>query len=355
MLLGSGIFYVRMPEVRLCLVFPHVVLGGGETAMMEVADGLRREVTLDVCALDNLATGGAPTIREELAARFGPVTFIRKRWELRPRLRAADVVLWYGVSNAVPSALAASRQRPGSIRVVHTDRAVDGPGFARRWRRVIDAVVCVSPAVARRIPGAVFVPNPASPAHLQGERREFFAGSGRRTLGWMGRLVPLKNVPWLIENLEALGCNLLLQALDTPLLAVAELKREVAERGLDERVRFLPPGRDVGTLLRSIDALIVPSQHEGFPMVVVEAGMLGVPVIATRVGALPELFAEEILFFASSDGTPDAASLRRALAEVSPTWGERLKTKIIRLCDRDRVTAQYLDLVEGVVRERHAA
>src|SRR3954465_12185022 len=111
-----------MPKPRLCLVFPHVVLGGGETAMMEVADGLRREVELDVCALDNLPTGGAATIREELADRFGPVTFVRRRWELRPRLRAADVVLWYGVSNAVPAALeamAARGPRPASLRVVH--------------------------------------------------------------------------------------------------------------------------------------------------------------------------------------------------------------------------------------------
>jgi glycosyltransferase involved in cell wall biosynthesis len=343
-----------MPKVRLCLVFPHVVLGGGETAMMEVADGLRREVALDVCALDNLETGGAPTIREELAARFGSVTFIQKRWELRPRLREVDVVLWYGVSNAVPATLAAMDARggrPGSIRVVHTDRAVDGPGFARRWRRVIDEVVCVSPAVARRIDGAVFIPNPGSPAHLRGERQEFFAGSGRRTLGWMGRLVPLKNVPWLIENLEAIGCNLLLQALDTPLLTVAELGRQVEERGLGDRVRFLPPGRDVGTLLRSVDALVVPSQHEGFPMVVVEAGMLGVPVIATRVGALPELFAEEILYF------DDAASLRRAVAEIGPAWGDRLHAKVTRLCDRDAVVSQYLDLVERVHfdRQRHAA
>lgn len=351
-----------MPPVRLCLVFPHVVLGGGETAMMEVAEGLRESggIELDVCALDNLddlQMGGAPTIRDELMERFGRATFVRRRWELRPRLREADVVLWYGVSNAVPSTLAAFNPRPGSIRVVHTDRAVDGPGFARRWRRVIDAVVCVSPAVARRIAGAVFIPNPASLGKLQGPRQAFFADSGRRTLGWMGRLVPLKNVPWLIENLETLGCNLLLQALDTPLLTVAELARQVEERGLGARVRFLPSGRDVGTLLRSVDALVVPSQHEGFPMVVVEAGLLGVPVIATRVGALPELFTEEILFFDSVEGEPDVASLRQALDVVGPAWGGKLRTKVTRLCDRDAVVSRYLDLVERVHfdRQRHAA
>jgi glycosyltransferase involved in cell wall biosynthesis len=349
-----------MPKPRLCLVFPHVVLGGGETATLEVAEGLRGEVDLDVCALDPVETGDVATIREELVARFGAAAFLRQRWQLRPRLRAADVVLWYGVSNAVPKVLAAMADRgarPGSIRVVHTDRAVDGPGFARRWRRVIDAVVCVSPAVARQIPGACFIPNTCSPAHLAGPREEPFAGSGRKTLGWMGRLVPLKNVPWLIDHVEEIGCDLLLQALDTPLLTAVDLMRRAEERGVAERVRFLPPGRDVGTLLRSVDALVVASRHEGFPRVVVEAGRLGVPVISTRVGALPELFAGEILFVDSVEGEPDAASLRRALAAAGPEWGERLRAKVDRLCDRDAVVSQYLDVIERVARERqrHAA
>jgi glycosyltransferase involved in cell wall biosynthesis len=361
-----------MPELRLGLVFPHVVLGGGETAMMAVAEGLcrlRPDLELDVCAVDHPAAGGAPTIREELADRFGAVTFVRRRWELRPRLRAADVVLWYGVSNAVPSALeaiAALDPRPGSVRVVHTDRAVDGPGFARRWRRVIDAVVCVSPAAARRIPGATFLPNPCTPTHLQGGRSDPFPGSGRPTLGWMGRLVPLKNVPWLIASLEAAGCNLLVQGLDTPLLTVDELARQAAALGVGDRVRFLPPGRDVGTLLRSVDALVLPSRHEGFPMVVVEAGLLGVPVIATRVGALPELFADEILFLdgglqglddRSEDreepwAVPDLTSLRRALAALAPQWGARLQARVRRLCDPDAVAARYLEIVERVHRDR---
>lgn len=351
-----------MPEPRLCLVLPHVLLGGGETAMMEIAEGLRRELALDVCALDNAATGGAPTVREELVERFGPVTFVRERWRLRPLLAAADVVLWYGVVNSVPAALAALAacgSRPGSIRVVHTERPEDGPAFARRWRRVLDAVVCVSPAVARRIAGATFIPNTCSLARLRGPRQELFPGApaGRKTLGWAGRLVPLKNVAWLIDSLEALDCNLALQALDSPLLTAAELAGQAAARGVGDRVRFVPPGRDLGTLLRSVDALVVASRHEGFPMVVVEAGLLGVPVIATRVGALPELFAEEILFLDGAGEVPEVASLRRALATAGPAWGSRLRARVGALCAPEAVVGSYLQVVDRVHRHRrrHAA
>lgn len=342
-----------MKKARICLVFPHVVLGGGETAMMDVAAGLRGAFDLDVCALDNSGVAAAGTMREELVERFGAASFIQRRWQLRPHFRAADAVLWYGVVNAVPDVLSAMNPRPASVRVVHTDRTVDGTGFDRRWRPVIDRTVCVSPAVARRIRGALFIPNTCSGENLRGPRREPFP-PGRKTLGFLGRLVPLKNVPWLIDNLEALGCNLLLQALDTSLLTVTELKGWIAERGLADRVRFLPPSRDVGTLLRSVDALAVVSAHEGFPRVVVEAGMVGTPVVATRVGALPELFPEEILFVEQEGDVPSLESMRTAIARVAAAWGRRLQEKVVRLCGREDVVRRYAEILREAIRERAA-
>lgn len=309
--------------------------------MMDVAEALRGEFDLGVCALD----GGSPErpLGEELDARFGAWTPIRKRWELRPRFRAADAVLWYGVVNAVPdvlAALAAMDERPASIRVVHTSREEDGPAFHRRWGRVIDATVCVSPEVARRVSGAVFLPNTCSGETLKGGRIEAFP-PGRPTLGWLGRLVPLKNVPWLIDSVEALGCNLLIQALDTPLLSVEELRRRAGSH-----VRFLPPSRDVGTLLRSVDALILVSDHEGFPRVVVEAGMVGTPVISTPVGALPELFGEEILFVESP---PTVESVRAALERLDPSLGIRLRDKVGRLCSLEAVAGRYAGVIHAAL------
>jgi len=345
-------------RVRLCLVFPHLALGGGETVMIDVAEGLRAGFDLDgfdlkVFALDDGVAAPGRTLPEELARRFGGVTLVRRRWELRSPFRAADAVLWYGVVNAVPDVLLAMGRRPASVRVIHTSRPVDGPAFQRRWSRAIDATVCVAPGVAREIPGAVFIPNTCAGTELRGPRREFFP-PGRPTLGFLGRLVPLKNVPWLIENVEALGCNLLIQALDTPLQTAEQLRSLAVGRGVGERVRFLPPGRDVGTLLRSVDALAVVSSHEGFPRVVIEAGMVGTPVIATRVGALPELFGQEILFVDSEGDAPSRDSMREALERLDPSWGRRLHDKVARLCAPEAVIARYAELIHGVLAARAA-
>lgn len=359
-----------MSAPRLCLLFPHIMLGGGETAMMEVAEGLAESLDVSVAAFDNLEVGDVPTIREELRRRFDRVTLLRQRWELRPLLDQVDVLLWYGVVPQVPRALLSLETRPRSIRVVHTDRKVDGEGFQRRWRQAIDGVICVHPAVARRIPGGVFIPNTTSQAYLRGPKRAFFPEldgrkvDGRKTLGFLGRLVPLKNVPWLVDNVERLGCNLLIQALDTELLSVDDLKRRVEGRGLENRICFLPPGRDVGTLLRSVDALVIASRHEGFPMVVIEAGLVGTPVISTRVGALPELFADEILFIDQEENkidqekndidqqenaqVPRASSLVEALSRVDPSWGQSLGEKVRQLCSKEVVVGRYLEFIRSL-------
>jgi glycosyltransferase involved in cell wall biosynthesis len=273
---------------------------------------------------------------------------IRRRWELRPRFRAADAVLWYGVVNAVPDVLSSMGRRPASVRVVHTDREVDGPGFQRRWRRAIDRTVCVNPAVARRLPGSVFIPNPGSPDRVRGPRLDHFP-PGRKTLGFLGRLVPQKNAAWLVEHAAQHDCNLLLQAFDTPLQTVEDLEQLAADCKTSDRVRFLPPGWDVGTLVKSVDAVVIASQHEGFPMAVIEAGLVGTPVIATRVGALPELFADEILFVEREGDVPSLGSMAQALARLAPSWGRRLRDKVVPLCDRREVVRRYAEVLRDAL------
>ena len=71
-------------RARLCLVFPHLALGGGETVMIAVAEGLRAGFDLDgfdldVWALDDGIPGPGRTLPEELARRCGGVALARRR------------------------------------------------------------------------------------------------------------------------------------------------------------------------------------------------------------------------------------------------------------------------------------
>ena len=68
----------------------------------------------------------------------------------------------------------------------------------------------------------------------------------------------------------------------------AELEAQVARRSLSEQVHFLGFRQDARRLMGSLDLLVIPSLSEGTPLVTLEAMAAGVPVLATRVGGIPE-------------------------------------------------------------------
>lgn len=66
------------------------------------------------------------------------------------------------------------------------------------------------------------------------------------------------------------------------------LEREVQSRSLGDRVLLEGYRTDVYAVLAEVDAVVQPSLKEGMPIALLEAMALGVPVIATAVGAVPE-------------------------------------------------------------------
>lgn len=68
-----------------------------------------------------------------------------------------------------------------------------------------------------------------------------------------------------------------------------ELREEVESLGLQDMVSFLGERSDVPILLRAIDLLVLPSNWECLPMIILEALAAKCPVVATAVGGIPEI------------------------------------------------------------------
>jgi glycosyltransferase involved in cell wall biosynthesis len=68
-----------------------------------------------------------------------------------------------------------------------------------------------------------------------------------------------------------------------------ELSTIINHLGLDDSILFLGSRQDVKELLLLADVLVLPSLWEGLPNVILEAMAVGVAVIATRVGGVPEI------------------------------------------------------------------
>ena len=74
--------------------------------------------------------------------------------------------------------------------------------------------------------------------------------------------------------------------------ALREWRAMAADLGIAERIWFAGSQTDVRPYLHALDLLVIPSRQESFGVVALEAFASGCPVLATRVGGLPEVLDE---------------------------------------------------------------
>ena len=124
------------------------------------------------------------------------------------------------------------------------------------------------------------------------------AATDRRILLFVGRLHHVKGIDVLIGALEALKGSsgtrevTAVFAGDGPMRGWIE--RETARRGLSDSVQLLGhvSRENVALWMNAADVLVLPSRNEGCPNVVLEALCCGTPVVASNVGAVPDLIDE---------------------------------------------------------------
>ena len=120
------------------------------------------------------------------------------------------------------------------------------------------------------------------------------ATSSKRTshrIGIVGRLVPIKNHALFLEMAQ----RLLARRKDVEFMIYGGgeletwLRTRVIKLGIADHIRFYGWQRDIQQLYSSLDLLVVTSKNEGTPMSVIEAMAAAKPVVATRVGGVPDL------------------------------------------------------------------
>ncbi|MEP6492861.1 MAG: glycosyltransferase [bacterium] len=130
-------------------------------------------------------------------------------------------------------------------------------------------------------------------------------------IGWLGRLTPEKGADVLIKALPSLP--------DTVFVSFVGDGRERAtlealadELGVSSRIRWHGIVPNGGPLLSAFDAFVLSSRTEGTPIALFEAMAAGIPIIATRVGGVPDVVAEtDALLVPSEDSTALADAIRQ--------------------------------------------
>ena len=363
---------------RVALVVPNLQDGGLQRVVKDLALSLeRRRFTPAVFCMralgpyaDDLRAAGVPVwncVEPKVRIRGLPGRLLARLAEYRPSIIHAHSGTW------LPAAVVKTVLR--YPRLMFTDHGRYPPeprlqAIIERWcYGRTDRSVGVSSAAASYVQEFLGLRQPLTVipngVDLAGYRQNREEARARLRTAWgvgtddvlaisIGRLVPVKNHGGLLRALA--------RALpDAPKLRLAilgageleaELREEARALELTEHVHFLGYRADIPECLHAADLFVMPSTTEGLPIALLEAMAAGVPVLATRVGGIPEVLGAPPAGCLIAPGDPE--ELTRALARLAadPPLRERLSELGLERVQRfslQACAARYHDMYETLL------
>lgn len=181
-------------------------------------------------------------------------------------------------------------------------------------------------------------------------------------IGTVGRIQDVKNQAGLVDAFAQLQALLpehkhrlrLAIVGDGPLLPA--LRQQVEAAGLTD-VAWLPGARtDIAQLMQGFSVFALPSIAEGTPVTILEAMASGLPVVATRVGGIPEVVAGGATGRLVAPG--DAGALAEALAsycrdpELAARHGAAGRERVERRNSIAAMVAAYAQLYDALSKDK---
>jgi glycosyltransferase involved in cell wall biosynthesis len=328
-------------------------VGQGEQSMQYVTDKLGVPVT----TVRHLHRDISP-VRDVLAT-FRLARLIR---ELRPQILHTHTAKAGAVGRA--AALLAGRARPPIV--VHTFHGHVLRGyFGRFWTGVFltlerllarrtDALVAVSPEVRDELVALGIAPESKfavirlgielkervamDPAERAETRRVMGIGDGRFVVGWIGRMTGVKRADDILRAVKLLRDR----GVDACLVMVGDgpdhqqIERLASELGIMRDCLFTGYQEEVGHFFAAFDVFVLSSGNEGTPVTAIEALAGGCPVVATRVGGVPDVVRDGEDGFLVEPGNVEELADRLARLAADPEFRTRLGR-----AGRDRVLSRY--------------
>jgi glycosyltransferase involved in cell wall biosynthesis len=172
--------------------------------------------------------------------------------------------------------------------------------------------------------------------------------------GTAGRLTKVKNQKNLLQAFKRCAE----ESPDIVLLicgrgdSEAELKALASSLGIREKVHFLGFRRDIAEVLAALDVFVLPSLREGFGLALVEAMCSRLPVIASNVGGIPEIFGgTEIGELIDPESVNNLASAMIRISQLSSgerhKLGENARDRVLRNFTAGKMVKQYEALYEA--------
>jgi len=239
----------------------------------------------------------------------------------------------------------------------------------RRLLRAAERVVVMSHAQAqafahcghrvRVIHNAALEPTPSGNPSERDHLRALARGLPRPIIGVVGRLSPEKGVDLFLE-----ACALLdrrgvafsaIVAGDGP--ERGRLERRCRSLALESCVHFLGQVSHVDVLYGNLDLLVLPSRSEGLPNTLLEAMGADLPVVATKVGGVPEVVGASAAARLVAPGSADALAdaMECAVTQGDSPAAAAARREALSHFTLERRLEAHLRLYRDVLRETRPA
>lgn len=295
----------------------------------------------DRCLIAELDAAGRPVRHIALAGDW-PAPDAAARAAAAAALAALPdgaLVLIDGLAaGALPELLAAEAARLRLVALVHHPLGDEAGLAAAAAARLlaeeaaalaaVAAVICTSPATARRLETGLGVPpdrlTVAPPGTAAAPRAR--GGHVPPRIVSVGSLIPRKRHEVLVAALAAIADRpwtaTIIGSADLDPACAAALGRQVAAAGLGDRVALVGAVADTRAALAASDIFVLASEYEGYGMAFAEALTQGLPVVACDAGAIADLVPR-----AAGGLVPvgDMAALAAALARLLDDPAARAK------------------------------
>lgn len=169
-------------------------------------------------------------------------------------------------------------------------------------------------------------------------RRLYGIPPGAFVVGWVGRMTGVKATGAVLEIVRVARER----GVDAVLCMVGDgpdregLERLAHELGIARHCYFVGYQSDVAGYYRLFDAFLLPSVNEGTPVSAIESLASGTPVVANRVGGVPDVVRNGVDGFLVEPGDAEEAAERLAMLAADPALRARLGES-----GRARVLARY--------------
>lgn len=352
-----------MPEpapIRVVQVLTSTHRRGAETFAVDLGAALAPRVD-DVRTVALRAGSGAATVDVEVIGGRDPRA---RRRALRAAVAPADVVIAHGSSTLAATALATARV--GSARPPFVYRLIGDPDYwatGPRRRAQVGALLHRAAAVATYHEAAADrlvaryglrservwpIPkgidptglDPVRPSEATAARTHLGLPPDGPVVAWVGALAPEKDPRLAADVAARVAGATLLVAGEGPL--AADLRGRTG-------VHLAGAVTDVRAVLAAADVLLLTSRTEGVPGVVLEAGLVGLPVVSVDVGGVSSVVRDGATgrVVASRDPATLAAAVEEALA-AGATWGAAAAAHLRAHATIDRVADRWVDLLSWV-------